>query len=1262
MEKGKDNEGEREKLQEANNSSVLFSALRKDIANVLDFLERLKNEENQKALEKLKSELAFICTYIQLSYSDLEQFEDVMNVKGQEVENLLQSILYDIDNNVGCKYDMHHVLASLRANIGHCISSHHHSKSSATMLEEQLNFLLLNLHHLSKFLAEQKFPLETQYEILQNVCGNMKDFHGLIVNGCVEHEIVEYVLPQFQLMAERVGLFLWESLRQSGLSDLDEDDQTDEDSHLIMLEHLLLKIVPIELEVMDICYTHLKSSTSAEVGRFIKQLMEISPDILREYLNHLQEHMVAVIKPSISRARDIHVMMEFLLIILTDMPTDLINHDTFFDLLARVGALTKEVSTLVWGLEEKSMKKESTNETDRTTLDLLNDIELLKGDLRHVYLKSPDSPQSCFPMSDGPLFMHLLLRHLKDLLDSNAYSIDLVKEETGLVKEDLEFIRSFFANIEEELYKDLWARVLNLAYEAKDVIDSIIVRDNGLLHLIFSLPITIKKIKLIKEDISYLLEKIPKNKSLIVVNTPKKPVESKSLTTGKIIVGFEEETNLIIRKLTTGPAYLDVIPITGMPGSGKTTLAYKVYNDKRVSSHFDLRAWCTVDQKYGEKNLLNRIFNQVNGSDSKSNENIDVADKLRKQLYGKRYLIVLDDVWDTTTWDELTRPFPVVEKRSRIILTTREKKVALHGMIHTDPLNLRLLRSEESWELLEKRAFGNESCPDDLLDVGKEIAQNCKGLPLVADLIAGVVARKEKKKTVWLEVRNNLSSFILNSEVEVMKVIELSYDHLPHHLKSCFLYLASVPKDTAMEIGLVKDLWRAEGLVEQTEMKSVDEVMKVYLDNLISSSLVIPFNKIGDDPTLQLHDLVHDFCLIKARKEKLFDSISSSSPSSSSDLMPRIVTIDNIELLELNDLVLFDSNKKRHSGKHLYSLRINGDKLYDRLSDTFHLRHLRLLRVLVLDESLIEVKDSLLNEICMLNHLRFLCIGTEVKSLPLSFSNLWNLEMLMMSNKGSTLVLLPRIWDLVKLRVLFISACSFFDLDADESILIAEDTKLESLRELGNLKLSYSKDTEDIFERFPNLQDLRIDLKESWDYSTEQYWFPKLDFLTELEDLTVAFESSNINDSGSSAATKRPWEFHFPASLKQLELFDFPLTSDSLSTIARLPNLEYLTLQNTIIQGGEWNMGEEDTFENLKFLNLDEVTLAKWEVGEESFPVLEKLVLWGCSELEEIPPCFGDIYSLKIIKVEYNRQLKDSAMMIKQYVEDTTGEDKLEVL
>ena len=152
--------------------------------------------------------------------------------------------------------------------------------------------------------------------------------------------------------------------------------------------------------------------------------------------------------------------------------------------------------------------------------------------------------------------------------------------------------------------------------------------------------------------------------------------------------------------------------------------------------------------------------------------------------------------------------------------------------------------------------------------------------------------------------------------------------------------------------------------------------------------------------------------------------------------------------------------------------------------------------------------------------------------------------------------------------------------------------------------------------------------------------------------LKITFEGSYSNDSVLSAATNRLWDFHFPSSVKMLCLCEFPLTSDSLSTIGILPKLEDLYLEDAIIEGEGWNMGEEDTFQNLKCLTLQRVTLANWEVREESFPALEKLRLRDCRMLEEIPPSFGDICSLKSIELRRSPQLKESALKIKQDVED----------
>ncbi|KAF3653793.1 putative late blight resistance protein R1-A-like isoform 2 [Capsicum annuum] len=387
--------------------------------------------------------------------------------------------------------------------------------------------------------------------------------------------------------------------------------------------------------------------------------------------------MINVITPSAS-ARNIHVVIEFLLIILTDVPKDVIRHDKLFVLLEYVGALNKEVSIIVHNLE-KNIK-----ETSSASLNLLENVELLRKDLKNVFLKAPaDSSQLCFPRSDGPLFMTLLLRNLNDLLNSNAYSVALIKEKIIRMKENLEHIRSFFGNVEQELHRDLWTRILNMAYEAEHAINSILAKDHGLLQLIFLFPETVGKIKLVKKEVQ---EKISKNMSIIFVNSSNKPVINKSSIASKIIVGFEEETEWIIRKLTSRPAEVDVISIVGMPGLGKTTLAYSVYTKKSIVGHLDVRAWCKVDQERNEKKLLQKIFSEVIGLKERVSEDDiddDIADKLRRKLFGKRYLIVLDDLWYTATWDELTRPFPTeYQKGSRVILTSRKKEVALPGKCH----------------------------------------------------------------------------------------------------------------------------------------------------------------------------------------------------------------------------------------------------------------------------------------------------------------------------------------------------------------------------------------------------------------------------------------------------------------------------------------------------------------------------------------------------------------------------------------------------
>ncbi|XP_049405510.1 late blight resistance protein R1-A-like [Solanum stenotomum] len=533
------------------------------------------------------------------------------------------------------------------------------------------------------------------------------------------------------------------------------------------------------------------------------------------------------------------------------------------------------------------------------------------------------------------------------------------------------------------------------------------------------------------------------------------------------------------------------------------------------------------------------------------------------------------------------------------------------------------------------------------------IARKCDGLPLVLDLIGGVISRKEKKEALWLEVLNNLSSFIFKDEEEVVKVIQLSYDHLSDHVKPCLVYLASYPKDKDIMISELKDLWISQGLVEQIEMKSAEEVV----DELISSSLVIPF----DNSICKIHDLVHDFCYIKSRKEKLLhfiEGLEAPSSSSSSDLMPRgiIIHFDGFTICLNGNFAVFNPEKKNPYVKHLLSLKVYESHLppksYLKLYESYlkvnkcHLKHLRLLKSL--DLKGITMKDYLLNEIGMLVHLKYLIIQTRAKALPPSFSNLCNLETMVVDSEGSCMVLSPWFWSLAKLRDVRMKCCSLFD-----PTVLDEESRLENLRTLRKLYLPGLEDTEDIiFKRFPNLQNLEVSIGQLPDCSAGKICFPRLDVLNELEELHL---------SASPLGSFNEYTHGFPLSLKKMTLQWLSLTSDTLSRISRLPNLQELILEDTIIEEGkEWNM-EDLTFQKLKSLQLDRLEFSEWQVdAEKSFPVLEKLHINGCDKLMDIPDSFGDIASLELIVLWFSPQLRESAINIKEYVEEMTGEDKLE--
>ncbi|KAF5939409.1 hypothetical protein HYC85_023668 [Camellia sinensis] len=271
-------------------------------------------------------------------------------------------------------------------------------------------------------------------------------------------------------------------------------------------------------------------------------------------------------------------------------------------------------------------------------------------------------------------------------------------------------------------------------------------------------------------------------------------MENRTMVEEEITVGFDDEALTIKELLAVGKKQPQMISIVGMPGLGKTTLATKLYNDPYITHYFHIRAWTYASQLPRKTDMLLHILRSLNVDEIENMTNEKLGEKLYKQLKGKTYLIVIDDLWDIGAWVRLKMYFPNDNNGSRVMFTSRLKELAMHASPDCHPHCLRFLTEEESWELLQRKVFQNESCPPELIEIGEQIAKKCEGLPLAIVVIAGLLAR-DKAQESWKQVAQSVSSYIVSDPNQYLDTLALSYDHLPRHLKPCFLYLGAFPED-----------------------------------------------------------------------------------------------------------------------------------------------------------------------------------------------------------------------------------------------------------------------------------------------------------------------------------------------------------------------------------------------------------------------------------------------------------------------------------
>ncbi|XP_052728220.1 putative disease resistance protein RGA1 [Vigna angularis] len=581
------------------------------------------------------------------------------------------------------------------------------------------------------------------------------------------------------------------------------------------------------------------------------------------------------------------------------------------------------------------------------------------------------------------------------------------------------------------------------------------------------------------KDINNRLDKVEDNKrkfSLQTSDVDTRVVHRRDMTHSRVsdsdVIGRKHDKEKIIELLMQqnpddDDTSLSVIPIVGIGGLGKTTLAKFVFNDKKIQECFPLKMWVCVSDDFDIKQLIIKIINSVNDSESDHapihQMNLNMLDleqlqnQLKNKLSGQKFLLVLDDVWneDRVKWYELRNLIQVSAAGSKILVTTRSSKVS-SMMETTSSHTLEGLSEEDSLSVLVKWAFkeGEEEKYPHLENIGREIVKKCGGVPLAVRTLGSLLFSKFEANE-WEYVSQNEIWNLPQKKDDILPALKLSYDLMPSYLRQCFALFSLYPKDYQYNSYEIIWLWGALGLIALPKTdRTREDVANQYLHELLSRSFLQDFQNFGTVYNFRIHDLVHDLALFVAMDECLH--INSNIQN-----IP-----DNIRHLSFAESGLFSNLITKKSAAVRTVMFPNGVAAANcRAILKTCLEKFKCLRVLDLSHATFE---TLPRKIGKLKHLRYLDIrgNPNIKRLPDSICKLQSLQVLSLAGCVE-LEALPK-----RLKKLMSLYC--FEFSTKQTVLPMNE--IANLVSLEFLTVVSCHNVESIFGgmKFPTLKTLSV--------------------------------------------------------------------------------------------------------------------------------------------------------------------------------------------
>ncbi|XP_047147332.1 putative disease resistance protein RGA1 [Vigna umbellata] len=592
------------------------------------------------------------------------------------------------------------------------------------------------------------------------------------------------------------------------------------------------------------------------------------------------------------------------------------------------------------------------------------------------------------------------------------------------------------------------------------------------------------------KDISNRLDKIASDRHkfiLQIVDVDTRVVHRRDMTYSRVsdsdVIGRKNDKQKIIELLmqqnpNDDDTSLSVIPIVGIGGLGKTTLAMFVFNDNKIRECFPLRMWVCVSDEFDIKQLIIKIINSASdlaSADAPSRQHkwktLDLEqlqNQLTNKLFGQKFLLVLDDVWNENRvkWVDLRNLIQVSAAGSKILVTTRSHSIA--SMMGTLPShNLEGLSEEDSLSLFVKWAFkeGEEEKHPHLINIGRQIVKKCRGVPLAVRTL-GCLLFSKFEASEWEYVSHNEIWNLPQKNDDILPALKLSYDLLPSYLRQCFALFSLYPKDYVFNSYEMTSLWGALGLIALPEKnRTLEYVTNQYLDELQSRSFLQDFVKFGTTYKFRIHDLVHDLALFVSKDECVH-------LSSNIKYIP-----DNVRHLSFAESSLFGNLFT----KKLVALRTI---LFPEVFNTC-LSKFKYLRVLDLRSSTIE---TLPRNFSKLKHLRYLDLGynDNIKRLPESICKLQSLQVLKLDGCMELEALPKKLRKLISLR--------YFNFSTTQSVF--PNKEIASLGSLEIMSIKSCHNVESIFGgvKFPALKTLNVfDCPSLKSLSLDSQNFPQLE-------------------------------------------------------------------------------------------------------------------------------------------------------------------------